>query len=96
MPSFVYTLKHAFNYIYLLDPIQNASGLSNFIIAASDQPISLENYITFLSRSGDSASSGHPWTNAEITKLFTERSPILLTDDHAPTDILVAPLISGR
>jgi MFS family permease len=96
MPSFVYTLKHAFNYVYLLDPIQNASGLSNFIIAASDQPISLENYITFLSRRGDSISAGRPWTESEMTKLLTERNPILLTDDHAPTDILVAPLISGR
>jgi hypothetical protein len=39
---------------------------------------------------------GNSWTEPELAELLKERNAILLTDDHSPTDILVAPLISGR
>ena len=35
---------------------------------------------------------GIPYDETKLEEYLAERSPILLTDDYAPTDILVAPL----
>ena len=52
---------------------------STFVIAATDRQIDFGAY-------------SYPLTGAELREYLAKRKPLLLTDDYAPTDILVAPL----
>jgi spermidine synthase len=98
MPSFVYTLRQVFNYVYLFSPCENWRGLgmSNFVVAATNRPIDVTGYKRFISAGRTNSMASLYWEEIELNKLFTERNPILLKDDYAPTDILLAPFISGR
>ena len=86
MPSFTYTLQRAFDYVYLFGaPVGSTdeseyAGKSTFVIAASDQPIDF------------SSTYSLPLTGERLTEFLAKKGPLLLTDDYAPTDILVAPL----
>ncbi|MDD5126694.1 MAG: fused MFS/spermidine synthase [Dehalococcoidales bacterium] len=95
LPSFAYTLKHAFRHVYIFSRAEswNDGMVSNYVIAASDQPVDLDDYLTFIARDGRNAVSDHVYDEASLDYYLTQRNVILLTDDHAPTDILVAPLI---
>jgi spermidine synthase len=95
MPSFIYTLRQAFGYVYLFSPSESweGLGLSNFVIAASDHRIELADYKQFVTEDGRRRVSGYPCDEIALDRYLAERNPILLTDDYAPTDILVAPLI---
>jgi len=95
MPSCIYTLKHAFNYVYLFsagrtwDEVVEAN---TFIIAATDRHIDFDDYKKFVTEDGTWQLSGYPHDEIKLEEYLAEREPILLTDDHAPTDILVAPI----
>jgi spermidine synthase len=98
MPSFIFTLKQAFRHVTLLSPSENWHdlGLSTFVIAASDREIDPGEYLTYLRQSGVQRPSAYPSTEVALDQYLAERDPILLIDDHVPTDILVAPLIGKR
>ncbi|MBI2980256.1 MAG: fused MFS/spermidine synthase [Chloroflexi bacterium] len=98
MPSFVHTLKQAFNYVYLF----NTGGswddmeIDTFVIAATDQRIDLTDYRAFVTGNGKIKLIGDPYNETKLEQYLAARELILLTDDHAPTDILVAPLFAKR
>ena len=94
LPSFCYTLSHAFNYVYLFNMgggWENIS-MSAFVIAATDRPLNLTDYRKFITDDGKKLSFGNPYDEDKLDAYLSVRNPILLTDDHAPTDILVASL----
>jgi len=94
MPSCLHTLRQAFNYVYLFcvreswDEVE----IDTFIIAATDRPIDLADYKKFITEDGKEYALGNPRDEIKLEEYLAEREPILLTDDHAPTDILVAPI----
>jgi spermidine synthase len=92
MPSFVHTLKRVFQNVYLfsLKEIEKGEGQSTFVIAATDSLIDLDDYRKFITRGGERKAVGIPYEENELREYLSERDPILLTDDHVPTDILVA------
>ena len=98
IPSFIYTLKQVFKHVSLFSPSENWDnlGISTFVIAASDKYIDPQEYKQLMQRSGTGALSAYPSDEVALEKYLSERDPILLTDDHVPTDILVAPLIGRR
>jgi spermidine synthase len=98
MPSFIYTLKQVFKHVSLFSPSENWDGLgiSTFVIAASDRYIDPQEYKQSLQKIGISTFSAFPSNEVALEKYLSERSPLLFTDDHVPTDILVAPLIGRR
>jgi spermidine synthase len=84
--SFIYTLQHAFRYVYLFPNMPGPEGYYDritFVIAASDQPIKRGQL------------SAGPYSDEELQQYLEKRGSILLTDDYVPTDILVAPLMEG-
>ncbi len=95
MPSFVLTLKQTFKHVYLLveeGDTWKQAGRTTFVIAATDQTINFNDYRSFVTEGGRKQATGIPLTDAELNKFLAEKNPILLTDDHVPTDILVALL----
>lgn len=98
MPAFINTLKHAFKYVYLLSNLadyESASG-STFVIAATDRHIDLDDFISFISKSEKYSRQIYAPDETRLENYLAEKNPILLTDDYAPTDILVAPLFRLR
>lgn len=95
MPAFIYTLKQTFNYVYLFSSGENweEARAGTFVIAATDYPIDLTDYRRFVTDNGSKKLLGVPHDEAKLEEYLADRDPILLTDDYAPTDILVAPLI---
>ena len=94
MPSFIYTLRQTFNYVYLFSTGESWEevGTSTFVIAASDRRIDLADYRKFVTGDGTKETFGNPYDEIKLGEYLAQRDPILLTDDYAPTDILVAPL----
>jgi spermidine synthase len=98
IPSFIYTLKQAFKYVILFSPSEDwqSLGLSTYVIAASDRSIDPTEYLNYMRQIGIQYPSNYPSTEVALDQYLTGRTPILLTDDHVPTDILVAPYIGKR
>ncbi|MDD4859518.1 MAG: fused MFS/spermidine synthase [Dehalococcoidales bacterium] len=95
LPAFVNTLKHAFSYVYVFSRSENwRDGMvSNYVITAADNPIDTAEYVTFLSAGKGDAISDHVYEGTMLDEWLAQRNPLLLTDDHAPTDILIAPQV---
>ncbi|MDD4859434.1 MAG: fused MFS/spermidine synthase [Dehalococcoidales bacterium] len=91
LPAFIHTLRQTFKYVYLMGTSDNwkGAGLSTYVIAATDRQFGFNEYETHIS-AGGKATVGKFHDVAELEAYLTARNPILLTDDHAPTDILVA------
>ncbi|MFC1989304.1 fused MFS/spermidine synthase [Chloroflexota bacterium] len=94
MPSFIHTLQQTFGHVYLFNTgeIWEEVGISTFVIVATDRRIDLAEYERFITDSGRKKPIGEPYDEIKLEKYLAERDLILLTDDYAPTDILVAPL----
>lgn len=95
MPSFVHTLRNVFDYVYLFHPGYSWDDIpvsSTFVIAATDHPLDLADYERFVTKEGRESITGRPHDEAGLSEYLSERKAILLTDDYAPTDILVAML----
>ncbi len=96
MAAFIHTLRQTFNYVYLFNTNQNMENaeIRTFVIAATDRYIDLDNYRELVTGERAEGATGIPYSETEVDEYLEERNPILLTDNYAPTDILVAPLFS--
>jgi len=98
MPSIINTLQHTFKYVYLFGALEDIlfEQTSGFVLAATDRPIDATQYKEWVVEYASKTSYGYPAgllvSGDELTEYLAKRKPLLLTDDHAPTDILVAPL----
>jgi spermidine synthase len=95
LPSFVLTLKQTYKHVYLLVEEGEAwkqASRTTFVIAATDQTINLNDYRSFVTEGGRKQATGIPLTDEELNKFLADKKPILFSDDHVPTDILVALL----
>ena len=98
MPAFINTLKHAFKYVYLFSSLENyeKAPSSTFVIASTDRRIDLEDFRRSILKSGEHVGLIYASDEIKLENYLAEKNPILLTDDYAPTDILVAPLFRVR
>ena len=93
LASFVHTLEQAFTFVYLFRTREIwGKGTSDFVILATDQSIDIEDYKRFVTKDGEREAVGTIHDPVTLKQYVAQRDPILLTDDHTPTDILVAPL----
>ncbi|MDP2646230.1 MAG: fused MFS/spermidine synthase [Desulfobacterales bacterium] len=100
-PSFVHTLKQVFKHVYLFSVSEDwekeddgsfAINSTDRIILASDQPVDLSDYMRVVTNGGQEEPAGYPLAEKELQNYLARRKPLLLTDDYAPTDILLAPI----
>ncbi len=96
--SFIQTLKQAFQHVYLFGTSRNwdRAGTTTFVVAASDCPIDLADYEQFISDDGKKIFYSYSHDETKLEGYLRERKALLLTDDYAPTDILVARLFRGK
>ncbi|MBI2850575.1 MAG: fused MFS/spermidine synthase [Chloroflexi bacterium] len=98
LPSFLHTLKQAFGNVYLFSISKDGveRGISTFVIAATDRRLDTADYTSIVTRNGARPAEGTLYDEAQLEAYLSSRKPILLTDDHAPTDILVARLVRAK
>ena len=106
--STIYTLQHTFKHVYLFSTkeLWESIGQDTFVIAATDRSLNLADYQRFVEEEKRNESPlddpahrfklrhayGVPHDENKLEEYIAERKPILLTDEHAPTDILIAPI----
>jgi spermidine synthase len=95
MPAMLHTLKHTFDYVYLFGSHKSwdAAGPGTYVILATDHQIELANYNYFVTSGGKKRIIGNVHNEIKLERYLAERDPLLLTDDHVPTDILILPLL---
>ncbi len=92
LPSFLHTLRQVFKHVYLFSN-GPSKGITTFVIAATETSLDFTDYTNFATQNGAKRLVGTPYEETTLEKYLADRRPILLTDDYAPTDILVAPLV---
>jgi spermidine synthase len=100
LPSVVRTLKQAFPHVYLMSSStpweSRAASPSTYVVAAAAAPLDEQR----LKRVQPQGVGGNTLTNimpSELLEEWLQASPgVLLTDDYAPADNLVAPLFAER
>jgi spermidine synthase/MFS family permease len=95
LPAILYTLKQTFEHVYLTSDkdFQIYSLTRNtFAIVATDNPIVVDNFKAFVSKNTDRRLNLIIHDEQLLEEYLIKKQPIVLTDDYAPTDSLVAPL----
>ncbi len=98
MPAFINTLKHVFRHVYLFshEKSYQTESRSTFVVAATDRPIDLSDFQQFISNTQEFAVRIYSVDEKELENYLSVRNPKFLTDDYAPTDILIAPVFQRR
>jgi spermidine synthase len=98
MASVVRTLREVFPHVYVLADVARttAAQAQTFVIAASETPLDLDRLrkATAPGVSGETAVSVMP--EDALEDWLREANPIVLTDDYAPADNLMAPIFLER
>jgi tetratricopeptide (TPR) repeat protein len=91
--SLVNTLEQTFPYVYVVTRRQEGLGRSTFVIIAARRQINLEDL-----RKEEAVKDLDLWilTDSDIEALKKGASRIVLTDDYAPVENLVAPVVRHR
>ncbi len=71
-----------------MQPDWNFAGLSNYVVAATDRDIDPDGLKKYSTDSGGFAANARD--SVRLMEDLTEKRAILLTDDHIPTNILLA------
>jgi len=95
MPAFINTLGSVFEHIHVFSRSANWEDgmLSNYVIAAADNPIDFSGFLDFTRENRQDVTADNIYEGERLQDYLLRKNAILLTDDYAPTDILLAPLI---
>lgn len=88
--AFVNTLEQTFDHVYVITEAEARLGRNTFVIIAAGREIDLENI-----RTEESVSDMELWllSDSEIEMLKRKAQGIVLTDDYAPIENLLAPVV---
>jgi tetratricopeptide (TPR) repeat protein len=88
--AFVNTLEQTFDYVYVVAENEPRSSRITFVVIAARQEINLENLAT-----EEPVRSLDLWvlSDSEIESLRQKAGGIVLTDDYAPVENLLAPVV---
>lgn len=98
LASMVYTLQAVFDHVYVLSESDHwhASWASTYIVAASDAPLDLDRLAQVQGQGTDGRRITRVMPPERMEAWLAERDGVLLTDDYAPVDNLLAPLFLER
>ncbi|MFB3924551.1 MAG: fused MFS/spermidine synthase [Syntrophales bacterium] len=100
MPSYIRTLEDVFGkgHVHLISrsPDYKRIGISTFIVAASRQPLDIEDFSRFLKSEGDQKKMSFIIPQDRLQEHLGRRPATVLTDDYVPVDNLSAPIFEER
>jgi spermidine synthase len=96
--SFMKTLNLVFKQVYLILPGGVLSDkTTNQVVIATDRGLTPSEFASLIkATSADASALGALVTLDEIEMAFGKKAAVILTDDYAPVDNLLAPLFTDR
>lgn len=92
--AYIYTLRQTFRHVYLSPVLESwrQSSRTTFMLIATDAPLDLAVFRTLDAGDGDPLLARHVFSEEEIDTLLTEGHVVMLTDQYAPVDQMLAPV----
>jgi len=96
LKAFAYTLSQVFSYVYIAadGDVWDWGGTSTYVIVATSQPLDMERFFAVQRAAGNNPSTH--FLPTERLAAYLQDNPVLLTDDYAPVDNMIAPLFVER
>ena len=100
LPSYMRTLQEVFGqknvYLISVNPDFDKIGISTFIVLASNNALDIKTFNKFLkSKLGGNATAA-VLPEDLMEEFINKKDTIIITDDYAPTDNLIAPIFEER
>jgi hypothetical protein len=98
MASVVRTLQEVFPHVYVLSDVAGtlAPRAKTYVVAASAAPLELDWLRAIPWQGPDGETRVGVLPPAAMEEWLREANPVVLTDDYAPADNLMAPVFLGR
>ena len=98
MPAYVKTVATVFPYVYILadGTYWNSTFANTYIVAASATPLDFERLKTIRGQGINGQSLINVMPADQMQQWLQDTPTLILTDDYAPADNLVAPLFAER
>jgi spermidine synthase len=98
LPTIIHTLRQTFEHVYLISDKDFYEYIyrNTYVIVATDNSLNMDELKEFATKRTDRWIGLIVHDEELLDTYITERQPIVLTDDYAPTDSLVAPLYSKK
>jgi hypothetical protein len=96
--AYTHTLRQTFDHVYLAPTLEGwrLSPRSTFVLIAGDTPLDLDAMGAFDGGDGDTLFAGRVLSTQEVDDILAEGRTVRLTDQYAPVDQLLAPVIRGE
>jgi spermidine synthase len=96
--AYVHTLRQTFRHVYVAPTSENwrPSPRMTFVLIATDEALELDKFKPATSGEFTALTPERVLTEEELQALFDEGLPVLLTDQFAPVDQMLAPVARGE
>jgi spermidine synthase len=96
--AYVHTMQQTFQHVYVAPTVENwrQVGRSTFVIVGTDTPLELDALRASPQIGGVSQFLRHVLTKQQLSALLEEGETILLTDQYAPVDQMLASLFRNQ
>jgi spermidine synthase len=97
--AYTHTLRQTFDYVYLAPTIESwrESSRSTYVLIATDTPLDLAAFeMIYAGDDDDPLFVRQHLKEQELEALLAEGSLVILTDQYAPVDQMLAPVVRGE
>lgn len=96
--AYVHTLRQSFQYVYLAPTTASwrISTRTTFVLIGTNVPLELHEFTTIDAGDGEALLAGQVLSQAEVDEFLAEGQVVLLTDEYAPVDQMLAPVVRGE
>lgn len=96
--AYLHTLQQTFGYVYLAPTSASwpVSPRMTFVLIATGTPLDLAALETIVGEDGSPQLADQLFSSNELETLLAEDHPVLLTDQYAPVDQMLAPVTRGE
>jgi Spermidine synthase len=100
LPSYMLTLRSVFGeknvHLISINPDFENTGISTFIVMTGNGDINMKSFSAFLKKRFEGETSSEIVPEALVNDYIKRNHSVLLTDDYAPIDNLIAPVFEDR
>ncbi len=96
--AYLYTLRQTFRHVYVVPTSENwyTSPRLTYVLFACDTPLDVAALKSMDVGAGGRFFAAWALSSQEVEGLLAEATPVLLTDDYAPVDQMLAPVIRNE
>ena len=100
LPSYLKTLREVFGkdnvHLIAISPVFEKIRISTFVVLASTGSINISDFAAFMKKSRGEEADSAVVPEAIVEGLLDRNYSVVLTDDYAPVDNLIAPVFEAR